>query len=230
MEKNVVMILVILSMIGLASATVDNLGTFKKNTTIELKQLCSNCTYNNISSISYPNSSILIRNQNMTKDYSFFNYSLNWSYVYETGTYLVTGIGDENGVPTQWSYTFEVTENGRELPTDNVKVFFFIAFLLLLGLSCFLTIYTIGHFTILDFDIIDLSVDWGILFVIVGVLNLEKYYLGNPMIDDYFTWFISIGIITLGLVPILALIFSLIVGGLVNQKVTFNVPQKLKFR
>jgi hypothetical protein len=50
----------ILICLGLVSASIETLGTFKQNDCITLRQNCANCTYANVTSITYPNSTYFI--------------------------------------------------------------------------------------------------------------------------------------------------------------------------
>lgn len=68
---NLMIALSIIMVMGLASA---DLGTFKQGDCVQIKTIL-NATSVNISTISYPNSSIVVSNQAMTKSLSTFNYT-----------------------------------------------------------------------------------------------------------------------------------------------------------
>ena len=63
------------------------LGTSPLNEDIELIQTCNNCTYCNLTSIKYPNGTALARNEVMLQDGTYYNYTLNKTFVTEVGTY-----------------------------------------------------------------------------------------------------------------------------------------------
>jgi len=86
-------------------SALDNLGTFKQNDCVRIVQTCATCSYVNISSVSYPNSSIAIANKEMSDAgdgewyYDFCNTSL-------IGRYDVRGKGDLSGTDTSFATSF----------------------------------------------------------------------------------------------------------------------------
>ena len=113
MKRNKLLLYIVISsilMIGLVSA-VETIGTKKQNQCIDLIQTCSNCTYVNISSVLYPNSSTALTQVSMTQDGVIYNYS--FCSTSELGEYIVNTFGDDDGVVTVSSYTFEVTPSGK---------------------------------------------------------------------------------------------------------------------
>jgi hypothetical protein len=161
----------------------------------------------------------------MTKDNTLYNYTTNCSDL--IGTYIVTGFGDLDGVVTSWSYTYDVTTNGKTEPTGSIVVLFIIFFLILIGATCYLSLYSIGHLMSLDFDIKDLAIDWGVYFIIIALYYLQDYYLGNLVIGNYLLWFLSIGGILLIFIPIIAFIMSMIVGGLNKRRMNNPQPPRM---
>lgn len=105
-------------MISLVSASIDDLGTFKQNTCVALPQTCGSCTYSNITSILYPNSTIAVSNVIMTKIGTNYNYT--FCSTPSLGKYTVNGISDLDGTPTVWAYYFYVTPTGEE--TNGWKI------------------------------------------------------------------------------------------------------------
>src|SRR3990167_9658863 len=76
--KNKILLSLILSifLISFASAAISNLGTFKQGTCVDLLQTCAFCTYNNITSVVYPNSTNAISGEiPMTKIGTSYNYT-----------------------------------------------------------------------------------------------------------------------------------------------------------
>lgn len=121
---------------------------------------------------------------------------------------------------------FEVTFNGKPEPDGVLTAFFVIFFLIIVGLTCYLVLYSIGHMVSADFDIIDLSLNWGLFFVLLAFYFLENYYLGNQAMDTYLLWLMSAGGILLILVPIIAFILSLVYGSFKQGGHTFRVPKR----
>lgn len=108
-----------------------------QGSSINLTQVCDNCTYVNITKIVYPNQSFAFLGEgSMTKNGVNFYYP--FSSTNSTGTYYYTTKGDLNGILTSQSICFDVTGSGRETTTGNaliiaIAVFFF----LIIGILCF---------------------------------------------------------------------------------------------
>jgi len=138
--KKILSILIFVLAIGLVSATnndgsqntIDDLGRFPTGSCVDLIQLCSNCTYNNVSLLFIPpNSTSIFLNAPMTyRGGSVYNYS--YCSNSQTGQYIVNGVGDIDGIPTPWSYTYHIG--------GSLTVFLIICFcaIMLLGIA-FLT-------------------------------------------------------------------------------------------
>ncbi len=116
--KKIMSILILgIFLISLISATEISLGTFEKGKCINLIQICENCTYNNISTVLFPNSSVAISSVMMTRDDTYYNYT--FCNTSTTGEYIVNGFGDLNGVKAIWNYNFGVTPTGTILKTSD---------------------------------------------------------------------------------------------------------------
>jgi len=127
----------ILLLFLIASATGSTeLGTFKTGDDINLIQLCDSCTYNNITSVTAPNSTTLISNVVMTKDGTAYNYTLPSTYITSLGTYNVNGVGDLDNTTTVWTYTFMVTPLGTETSSaqglSSIMIIVFISIMMVL--------------------------------------------------------------------------------------------------
>lgn len=139
-----ILFLIFLAM-PLISAPQIDLGTFESGSCIELIQLCGDCTYNNITSIQYPNETKVILDVRMTQRGTEFNYT--YCFPDLNGRYNINGFGDLSGDDTVWAYTLLLTPNGDEPTTAKL--------LLQFGLIFILTIF--------------------LVFAIVGIFNLENY-------------------------------------------------------
>lgn len=106
------------------------LGIFQTDQSIELTQTCSNCTFVNITSITAPNSTIIIQDVTMTKTDFTYNYTLTAQDL--TGTYNVCGVGDLDGVNTVWCYSFELTETGKATSLDNTLYYVIIIIIVMI--------------------------------------------------------------------------------------------------
>lgn len=112
MKKTILSLFIGIFLIGLASASISHLGSFKQGECVELPQSCTTCTYNNISRISVEatSQSIISQELPMQKIGILYNYSFcNTSVL---GKYIVEGHGDLDGTDTIWNYDFDVTPIG----------------------------------------------------------------------------------------------------------------------
>jgi len=110
--KRYLFLFVFLFFISFVSSTEVSLGTFPLNENVSLTQLCGNCSYNNLTSVKYPNGTNILTDVVMTKRGSEFNYTLIANYTGTIGAYTVNGIGDLDGEATSWAYTFEINPLG----------------------------------------------------------------------------------------------------------------------
>lgn len=104
--------LFIIPIISGESGTQQSLGTFKLNECIQLKQICANCTFVNITSVTAPNSTQLLGEVAMQKQSTEYNYT--FCSTSALGEYLVQGKGNDNGPISIWTYDFEVTPLGNK--------------------------------------------------------------------------------------------------------------------
>jgi len=110
------------------------LGTFKQNSCVELKQICSNCSQVNITRISAPNSSILLSPQQaMTKLDTVYNYTFCKNSL--LGDYIVDGKANPDGTFTcstcTGNYDYQITTTGYDIPMSFQFLFMGIIFVLL---------------------------------------------------------------------------------------------------
>ena len=114
MKKILFGLFIAVLLISTASATLSELGTFKQGDNITIRQLCASCTYNNVSSVIYPNGSIALGETRLIEG-SNGEYTTEFNKTLLRGTYTVNGFGDIGGVATAWDYTFEVTGTGNPI-------------------------------------------------------------------------------------------------------------------
>ena len=112
MKKILLFLILGLFLVSLTSAEVQTLGTFKRYECIGLIQTCSNCTYNNISNVIYPDSLLALSENVMTKVDT--NYNHTFCNTSELGEYIVNGFGNPDGEKTAWNYNLFITETGKE--------------------------------------------------------------------------------------------------------------------
>lgn len=114
-----------------------------QNEEVELLQTCPDCTYIELTSITYPNGTKTQINVNMTKQGEDYNFT--WGNTSQLGIYKYNTCGDlyhinsNQRIVTCETITFEVTYNGEKVSLSNsiiVIVFLLVAgILLVLGYS-----------------------------------------------------------------------------------------------
>lgn len=179
--------------ISLVSAEI-NLEPVEKNRCIQLQQTCDNCTYVNVSSVTFPNSTVLNINNKMTKNGVNYNYS--FCSTESLGKYIFSVYGDKDTILTIEEGTFEVTYTGDLL--DTQKSILYVALLGILVFFFILIIYFAGKLPDSEVrneegQLVDINnlkylgsvllfVDWMILIAIFYITsNLAFAYLGETL-------------------------------------------------
>ena len=215
--RNIFVIFSILFLIPLLSAET-SLGLFEQSTDIELLQVCSNetnlCDYCNISSVKYPNSTIIFSDISMTQRTADFNYSLISNYTSPTGKYFVNGVCGVGNQIEVFSYTFDVTINGNENPEGIVIVLFTILFVIIFAGLIGLLLYNVFHMIQWDFDAKDLIINVSTYISLFAIYILGKEYFGNSFFNDSLVWLIGITALTNVIVPIVAFVLTFFKEGL----------------
>jgi hypothetical protein len=141
MKQKIYLILGILIILGLPMINaVETLGNVKQNDVISLYQYCDSCTYVNLTSVKYPNETIINFNAIMTKSGTNYNYT--WNDTSELGSYFYTVCGDKDGELACEDTQFEVTYIGKQL--SGARAGLYIGFLALLILIFILNFYGMG--------------------------------------------------------------------------------------
>jgi len=135
--KNILLIIIIsIFFFNIASA---DLGVFKQGECISLYQLCDTCSYVNITSIQFPNSTITYINEAMGKNGVDYNYT--FCNTSQLGEYSYKVCGDKNTFSCE-VIDFEITYLGKTL--SSAKAMMSIGFLSLLILIFFLNFVAMG--------------------------------------------------------------------------------------
>jgi hypothetical protein len=206
MNKQLILILcTLLFVVSFASAEIQSLGYFQQNSCVEIIQTCGECTYVNLSSILYPNSSAAIGNVAMTK--------LGTKYTYEfcdtstMGNYIVNGYGNPNGNgnKTVFSYDFVINGSGQEV-SDNQVTMIIISLVMLLVVCIFFFILAMV-FKHPGTKIFLMALSALTLIVIIGVLtgNTTTYLAEFPGIVNVYNQYyifltIMAGIVMFGII------------------------------
>ena len=134
MKKIILLTLIIgIFLLSFTSAAISRLPKpVKMNDCVRLPQTCPDCTYNNISTILYPNLSIAVEGIGMSKNGTEYNYT--FCLTGELGEYIVNGYGDTGGTLTTWNYPFDVTPNGLPIPTAGESILYFTFMIILFSI------------------------------------------------------------------------------------------------
>ena len=178
MKYKMFLLMIVILMIGIVSAEVQSLPTQKQGSCVSLEQTCATCTYVNVDSVKYPNSSREFINTAMTNN-GGYGYSYNFCKANQTGNYIVTTCGDVDGTDTCVDYDFEVTPSGQTQSTSQgiISVVIMISII-------FLTFF----FGILSFKLMDypklypVAMFFLVLSIIIAVFGM---YLGFTYSRDY---------------------------------------------
>lgn len=127
------------------------------------------------------------------------------------GTSSVGGCADKGG--------FIVTNTGEPEAAGGVIVLFSILFLLIIIGVTYVIITSIGHAVTLDFDIKDLSMNYGIYFGLVGTYMLYNNYIADPTITNLLLIFVKVGVATNIFLPTIYFILTLTIGSWLQQRV-----------
>jgi len=195
--QSTIKVFLIISMVvfmGVGSVNA-SLGTFKINECVQVKTIL-NSTQANISSISYPNSTIAITEQPMTKVGLTFNYT--FCDTAALGTYVYDYYDELGNV---YVNDFKITYTGEEVTSQ--QIFIYIIALIFLILLLFGTSFLINKLpskdaideegTIMQVSMLKhlRTVLWVFIWVITMVItfiisNLGIAYLNSKMIGDLF--------------------------------------------
>lgn len=179
-----------------SESQVQTLGIFLKETDVTLYQTCGDCSYNNVSYVTYPNGTTIISNVEMTQSGVTYSYVLIKNYTKDLGEYTVCGFGDPSSTVTTWCYNFFINETGRADPPSAVLVLFIVVFIGLLTIFVWLFVYALGHAIKQDFDLMDLGFCFGIYFAILGIYYLQQTYLGMPLMNNILNILVYVGAFT----------------------------------
>ena len=121
--KNIFIVAVFMALFLISMVSAVSIGTFEKNTDIELYQTCNNCTYCNFTTIKYPNSTNILTNVEATKRGTYYSYNLSAGNLTANGEYSYTydcGNAVESLTDTLF---FDVNPTGVDLSgSSNVAI------------------------------------------------------------------------------------------------------------
>ena len=145
MKKLLLTSILVIFFLSFASAQIQSLGTVRMGDDINLIQTCDNCTFNNITSVLYPNSTQTIGEFDMTKRGTVYNFTLSSDNATAVGTYIVNGFGDLDGIDTVWNYDFEITSFGTKISNSGIIYAVLLLIIFAMDLLVFFLIYMLGR-------------------------------------------------------------------------------------
>lgn len=111
-------------LLGLFFINLVQAQTYTLNEELDIKIVClnngycSDASFCNINVID-PDSNLIVTNQNMTHNISYFNYTI---IPNKTGMYNVKGFCKDGSLSEQIDYTFEITQDGTVLGTSQALI------------------------------------------------------------------------------------------------------------
>jgi len=122
-----------------------NLPTAEQGENITLIQQCPTCTYVNISSITYPDNTVVYLNTEMQQNGSTFSYL--FTDTSQIGNYIYFVEGDKDGLVQGEALYFEINYSGKDLYMSQS-----IIYILLSGLLVFLSFSYLYATSKINFD------------------------------------------------------------------------------
>lgn len=214
--------LALLITLTIVNAEQQTLGSFKKDSCIDLIQICSNCTYNNVTVVIYPNSSILNIDSEMTKN--GITYNLTFCDTSKYGDYLVYGVGDLNGINTVWGYDFIIIPSEEEL-TIGMAILFAIG-IIFLTVTIILSIFGIINATSIQGKYGCICITYLLLMGLsFTAWTIAKSYLTNMtfMVGVLYTIWLTLMILFL---PFIILSFAYITIAITKMKLWKELVNK----
>ena len=209
----------ILSIIPLMLISFVNAEIFKQGDLVDINKPCiNNGTYCSGSAscnitMNYPNGSYFITNQEMTNKLYSHNYTINAGIsspkVLPLGFYPYTIMCCDGGLCATNTFEMEVNGNGKPAPQGATIVLFSLLFLIVSIGLIYLSVHNVGHFIMMDFDIVDLAMNLSAYVGLFVIYMLQDFYVGNPQIESILIWVLSITGLTNVFIPVIALITSI---------------------
>lgn len=190
MKKIFITIFISLFLISLASAqSLDSLGTYKQGEKVRITQVCADASYVNISSVSYPNSSIASSNMEMASAgsgefyFDFYNTST-------FGRHDVRGISD--GCDKTFATYFDVTPSGTK-----VESALSIPFLLPIVLMIIVALFSFSLTAFFEkkeyrFVMFIFGGFFLVLSIVFGIISSRETLYGFPLLYSFISSFYRI--------------------------------------
>ena len=132
----------------LSFASASNLGTFPKDSCVQLYQLCESCTFVNLTSVKIPPLELSDPMEIQIFGELMNNFGFDFTFEYcntsRLGSYQYNVCGDKGGVNTCENIAFSITKTGTEFTISEAVTYLILAFgvLLLFLISFYFMIVT----------------------------------------------------------------------------------------
>jgi len=188
---------------------------YKKDTCVNLIEVCNNCTYVNISSVVDPNTNFYTFNTGMANRSNIFYYNFcNTSLV---GNYRFIGLKEINSIVTSFDNTFTITKTGDNLLIGNNYIFIWIIFIFAC-LGIFYTFFlTLAKLVTASETIYGILMDWAFIILTLLVIHLSQNIV-DTFIFDISNFILSVTIWSNGLLPLISLIMTMIIKSFQKKK------------
>ncbi len=191
-----------------SSGAIQTLGTFELNKDIVLVQTCDLCNYNNVSYVLLPNSTIIKINSQMTKDGTFYNFTLDKLNVQVSGEYIINGLGDLNGdgANKTWNYNLFVNPLGDPITVSTALIYLvtLAGALMVFSLSLYFSIMipwvnkrgeegkviSVNKLKYIKLGLMPIS--YALFNWILNILLLLSRFLENGVINSFFSFMFTI--------------------------------------
>jgi len=176
-------------LVSMISASQSFLGTFKQNDCIDLTQTCASCSYNNITSIIYPNGTKILfaPEQNMSKTGTEYLFNT-CNYSALTGNYKVNGHGDLAGTDTVWNYGYSITPSGIAPSESRTQAMTrSIYFLFIPAILLFIAFLFVQAKPPVKWSFLLLSIMFFLQTINILFVGLQEEVI-NPKIEGYFSF------------------------------------------
>jgi hypothetical protein len=144
----------------------------------------------------------------MTKQGTLFNRTFCGTNL--TGTYLVTGNNDPNGVRNVWDYNFYITPNGERLKGDNFLIFAYLVSLIAVIASIVWIILNIVQLVTFSTTVMNLLSSWATYVILMFAWFLNQSYVPNSSLSSLLDMSLKVTAFTSLALPLIGLIVTMV--------------------
>jgi hypothetical protein len=172
--------------------------------------MCSNCSYVNITSVTYPSSLVSIINEEMAKNGNDYTYS--FTDTTELGEYKYNVCGDKNSVYQCEVLTFSITPSGSNIGLGEGFGLASSIFLIIIIAIIFLVIAVRSKNMVMKVSFYTFTVVIFIIAILYTVIIIQQtmYGFDSILVGIESFWFVIKSLITVGIVAFIIVIFLIL--------------------